>query len=167
MNPERGELIILLLISTIYVVNGCKCQLQKPSFSYCNAHWVAHAKIISRLDNQAIPSGIPDRQSYGNTRYTVSFIRPFKTIKESNGTMPAIVYTPTEDGACGLLLESGHEYLLSGRFVNGTMTTALCGQILLDNLKESIKHDILEWNEVPASLQNQLVNKQFDSSCED
>jgi len=53
-----------------------------------------------------------------------------------------------------------------GKYVNGTMQTSLCGQILLEDLKESRKHDILEWTEVPDKLKQQLNKQEFDSTCE-
>jgi hypothetical protein len=45
------------------------------------------------------------------------------------------------------------------------MQTHLCGQILLEDLKESRKHDILQWNEVPDKLKKQLNNLEFDLKC--
>ena len=45
------------------------------------------------------------------------------------------------------------------------MQTRLCGQILLEDLKESRKHDILEWTELPDKLKQQLNNQEFDLLC--
>lgn len=47
------------------------------------------------------------------------------------------------------------------------MITQLCGQILLEDLKMAREHDILEWQEVPAKLQEQLNTQEFDNKCEE
>lgn len=60
------------------------------------------------------------------------------------------------------------------------MLTTICSQILLEDLKESRKHDILEWlskshpqkikvilrNEVPEELQQKLHSNKFASLCQ-
>jgi len=45
------------------------------------------------------------------------------------------------------------------------MMTRLCGQILLEDLKEARKHNILEWAEVPDKIKGQLAKQEFDVAC--
>jgi hypothetical protein len=45
------------------------------------------------------------------------------------------------------------------------MVTRLCGQILLEDLKASRKHDILQWTEVPEKIKQQLEKQEFDPLC--
>jgi hypothetical protein len=80
--------------------------------------------------------------------------------------VPVNVYSASYDNACGIQLEPGHEYLLAGQFVNGTMVTRLCGQILRETPKAGQpKDDILEWGEVPVQLQNKLGSQALDQLC--
>lgn len=37
--------------------------------------------------------------------------------EELNGTLPTEVYTPESEAGCGLRLEKGGEYLLSGKYI--------------------------------------------------
>lgn len=153
--------------------DACDCRLQTPLHSYCNAHWVAHVQVTARHDNQRMPKGITDNPNLQNTRYEIKYIQMFKIsksmpTKEKNEVLlPVNIYTATEDAACGINLEPTHEYLLAGRYINGTMITQLCGQILLEDLKMAREHDILEWQEVPAKLQEQLNTQEFDNKCEE
>uniref|UniRef100_A0A1I8BDL6 NTR domain-containing protein n=1 Tax=Meloidogyne hapla TaxID=6305 RepID=A0A1I8BDL6_MELHA len=113
-----------------------------------------------------------DQQTNRNVRYKVKYEQMFKISCEMKVTeqnlvvLPVNIYTSSDDSACGIQLEIGHDYLLSGKYINGTMQTSLCGQILLEDLKESRKHDILEWTEVPDKLKQQLNKQEFDSTCE-
>ncbi|KAF7634484.1 NTR domain-containing protein [Meloidogyne graminicola] len=88
-----------------------------------------------------------------------------KVTKQNLVILPVNIYTAMDESACGIKLELGHEYLLSGKYINGTMQTRLCGQILFEDLKESRKYDILEWIEVPNKLKQQLNRQEFDSVC--
>uniref|UniRef100_A0A183BM62 NTR domain-containing protein n=1 Tax=Globodera pallida TaxID=36090 RepID=A0A183BM62_GLOPA len=136
--------LLFLLIEWPHISRACQCQWAPPKDNYCSADWVAHVQVVKRQDG--ISKEMPVNQ-------------------QNQVILPVNVYTATEDAACGILLESGHEYLLAGDYVNGTMVTGLCRQILLENLKESRKHDILEWGEVPQKLKEQLEKQEFDHQC--
>lgn len=165
---HRVLIFLLALAINLHVdVEGCKCRMSKPGTTWCNSDWVARVKINSRKDAQKMPPGITDRQIPSNTKYEVEYVHIFKGGEtDANKTMNKTIFTPMEDGSCGLLLEEKHQYLLSGRFINGTMLTTICSQILLEDLKESRKHDILEWNEVPEELQQKLHSNKFASLCQ-
>ncbi|KAI1719547.1 tissue inhibitor of metalloproteinase domain-containing protein [Ditylenchus destructor] len=172
MNSRISTLIPKFLPLAIFLcwanlqTEACKCRVQLPFVSYCNAHWVAHTRIESRQPEQKMPPGIVDRQVFKNFHYKVNHIDTFKFPEELNRTtLPKDIYSAQEDAACGIVLEQGHEYLLTGRYVNGTMLTTLCGQILYDDLKKAKYEDILEWNEVPNSLRNRLKIKAFEPQC--
>ncbi|KAK6024388.1 hypothetical protein OSTOST_09800 [Ostertagia ostertagi] len=72
-------------------------------------------------------------------------------------TLPAEIYTPSEPPACGLLIDTGKEYLLAGKIHNGTLLTVLCGQVLVDNPAEELYENVLEWKKVPKQLQEKLT----------
>uniref|UniRef100_A0A914H439 NTR domain-containing protein n=1 Tax=Globodera rostochiensis TaxID=31243 RepID=A0A914H439_GLORO len=163
--------LLFLLIEWPNISRACQCQWAPPKDNYCSADWVAHVQVVKRQDGVRMPAGIIDRQTDLNSRHEIKYLKMFKISKEmpvnqqNQVILPVNVYTATEDAACGILLESGHEYLLAGDYVNGTMVTGLCRQILLENLKESRKHDILEWGEVPQKLKEQLEKQEFDHQC--
>uniref|UniRef100_A0A915DI90 NTR domain-containing protein n=1 Tax=Ditylenchus dipsaci TaxID=166011 RepID=A0A915DI90_9BILA len=155
-----SSLFLVLLSVLLPVVWSCKCKAQPPKVSYCNAHWVAHTHINSRQKEQKMPKGIIDRQIFSNLHYRVKYLNIYKMPEEFNNTaLPIDIYSAEEDAACGIILEPGHEYLLTGRLVNGTMLTQLCGQILFDDLQKSKLEDVLEWKEVPETTQNNCKRK--------
>jgi len=168
-----GLFLLLVMLTGNNPCEGCDCKLQPPHESFCNADWVAHIRVNARYDNQRMPAGMMvDSQSFSNTRYEMHYNQLFKVSSSMNlnalthqVAIPVNVYSATEDAGCGIRLEPAHEYLLSGRFINGTMLTQLCGQLLFDDLKESRKHDILEWSQVPEKLKSELNSQAFSKTC--
>nr|CAD2182626.1 unnamed protein product [Meloidogyne enterolobii] len=161
----------ILILNLINHTEACTCRIAPPGINYCLADWVARVLVLKRQEGVKMPGSI-DQQTKENVRYKVKYEQMFKISSEMTVTeqslvvLPVNIYTSLHDSACGIQLELGHDYLLSGKYVNGTMQTSLCGQILLEDLKESRKHDILEWTEVPDKLRQQLNKQEFDSTCE-
>lgn len=75
------------------------------------------------------------------------------------------MFTPADENACGLALEKGSEYLLSGRFVNDTLISMMCGQILSEDHNVTLANDIFLWNEVPQDILKSLKSRAFDAKC--
>jgi hypothetical protein len=102
-------------------------------------------------------------------------VEVFKAPAKFNGTLPPVVFTPEDESACGLALEKGRDYLLSGSFysiysktlvgreINGTLVSMLCGQILFDEFNKSKANDILLWSEVPKNTVTALRTRAFDT----
>ncbi|CAP30619.1 Protein CBR-TAG-225 [Caenorhabditis briggsae] len=148
-------LTVALLSALLAVSSACKCKEQSTKESFCNAHWVSHVKVKVRVGKQGLPEG-SERKGLNNLRYTVQHVEVFK--KPSNmTTLPDEIYTPSESPACGLTIAAGHEYLLAGR-VEGpnALYTVLCGQVLPDDRSQTSFENVLEWKNVPQSLQTQI-----------
>uniref|UniRef100_A0A1I8A6E0 NTR domain-containing protein n=1 Tax=Steinernema glaseri TaxID=37863 RepID=A0A1I8A6E0_9BILA len=158
-------LLFCLLVDLAPSFEACKCRVQVPNVSYCQAHWVSHARILIRQTKQKLPDGSP-RKGLNNIKYSVKHVDTYKVPKELNGTLPTSVFTPSEAPACGLFLDAGKEYLLAGRFEDGILMTVLCGQILYDNPKQSEFENVLEWEQVPDTLRNRLKAGIFDRQPE-
>ncbi|KAK0410800.1 hypothetical protein QR680_005328 [Steinernema hermaphroditum] len=157
-------LLLGLLALFVPSAESCKCRVQVPNVSYCQAHWVSHARILIRQTKQKMPDGSP-RKGLNNIKYSVKHIDTFKVPNELNGTLPTSVFTPSEAPACGLFLDAGKEYLLAGRYEDGILMTVLCGQILYDDPKQSEFENVLEWEQVPDTLQNRLKAGILDRQC--
>jgi len=161
----------LIVVSAVFVmlvcgvVMGCKCRLQKPAVTYCLSHWTAHAIIKEVHVNATNPAFASSGFNGTDVRYKVKFVQVFKAPEELNGTLPLEVYTPEDEAACGLILQKGGEYLLSGRYINDTLISMLCGQILYEDFNKSKTNDILAWKEVPKETVKLLESHAYDSKC--
>ncbi|CAI2353351.1 unnamed protein product [Caenorhabditis sp. 36 PRJEB53466] len=147
---------VLLLLSVLVAVTvACKCKDQSTKESFCNAHWVSHVKVKIRVGKQGLPEG-SERKGLNNLRYTVEHVEVFK--KPANLTvLPNEIFTPSESPACGLVIGAGREYLLAGRVEgNSALYTVLCGQVLPDDKSKSSFENVLEWKNVPQTLQTQI-----------
>uniref|UniRef100_A0AC35FMV8 NTR domain-containing protein n=1 Tax=Panagrolaimus sp. PS1159 TaxID=55785 RepID=A0AC35FMV8_9BILA len=153
--------ILIFFIGFICISEACKCQEQKAKEAFCKAHWVAHAKVQIRQTKTKMPEN-PSRPGLNNIRYNVEYGKIYKSPADLKGELPKEIYTPSERPACGLLIDAGKEYLLAGRYENGTMTTVLCGQILSDDSNKETFESVLEWKNVPKTLQNRLDIKAFE-----
>jgi hypothetical protein len=64
-----------------------------------------------------------------------------------------------------LALEKGSEYLLSGRYINETLISMMCGQILSEDANVTMTNDIFLWKEVPQDTLKSLQTHAFDAKC--
>ncbi|VDM78727.1 unnamed protein product [Strongylus vulgaris] len=63
-----------------------------------------------------------------DVNYRVRHIRTYKP--SYSPPLPSLVYTPSAGATCGVNMEIGEQYLLSGsRQTDGSLHTYLCGQI--------------------------------------
>ncbi|CAD5233127.1 unnamed protein product [Bursaphelenchus xylophilus] len=162
MNDKKLVALIALILALAYPAYCCTCAFGKIKQKYCDADWVSHAKIVNLeiVNTTDHDDAFPYVQ---DVKYTIKFLKVFKYPEELNSTaLPTTVYTPAEDGLCGIFLDKGKEYLLSGSYYNGTMTTNLCLQILFDDKHKSMENDILLWAEVPKTTVADLTKKKHD-----
>ncbi|RCN28357.1 hypothetical protein ANCCAN_25899 [Ancylostoma caninum] len=86
--------------------------------------------------------------------YAVKHIRIYKPGYVS--TLPPLVYTPSNGATCGLYMEVGKEYLLSGtRQADGTLHVYLCGQVT-----DSGFGGVSKWSNVSTALRANLTTFQ-------
>ncbi|CAB3397599.1 unnamed protein product [Caenorhabditis bovis] len=151
------NLSAIFLLALVAVCLACKCKEQTTKESFCNAHWVSHVKIHVRVGKQGLPQGSA-RKGLNNLKYTVEHKKIFK--KPANMTsLPDEIFTPSEAPACGLKITAGKEYLLAGRVESpGALYTVLCGQVLPDKREAAQYENVLEWQNVPQILAQQLEN---------
>ncbi|KHN88642.1 Putative metalloproteinase inhibitor [Toxocara canis] len=166
MQLKRLRLVFLFVVySLIAAVNGCKCETQTPLESFCRADWVSHLRVKLRITKQPMLDN-PLRKGLTNIKYLVHHIRIYKEPPEfSNGTLPVEIFTPSEAPACGLMLEAGNEYLLSGSVSEGTLTTLLCGQVLDDDATSRTFENVLKWSMVSEKFQ-QWLDEDKSAQCE-
>ncbi|KAI6217840.1 putative esophageal gland cell secretory protein 12 [Aphelenchoides fujianensis] len=163
--PRSIFLAAVLLALGAGVGMACKCRFQKPWVTYCLTDWTAHAVVQNvtgeRDDSRLHGVRLAGRRVQGEVPEGLQGSRP----EEVNGTLPTEVYTPEEEAACGLALEAGGEYLLSGRIENGSLISMLCGQILFDDFKSSRHNDVLLWREVPKKTIAELKTRAYEPKC--
>jgi len=162
-SPRVTAIVAVLFMLACGVAMACKCRIQKPAVTYCLSHWTARAIVDGVQENATNPAF----EGFNGTdiRYKVKFVEIFKIPEELNGTLPVEVYTPEDEAACGLRLERGGEYLLSGRYINDTLISMLCGQILYEDFNKAKLNDILAWKEVPKEMVASLKAHKYDTKC--
>lgn len=52
-----------------------------------------------------------------------------------------------------------------GRYINDTLVSMLCGQILFEDLNKSKYNDILLWKEVPNDTVQKLETRAYEPKC--
>ncbi|CAD5224428.1 unnamed protein product [Bursaphelenchus okinawaensis] len=165
MTSESIFKVVVLLVFVSYPIYCCTCAFGKVKQKYCDAEWVSHAKIIDFeiVNGSDYYDSFPEVK---DVKYKVEFKKIFKLsqdLKDLNVTeLPTEVFTPADDSLCGIFLEKGQEYLLSGIYFNGTMSTNLCMQILFDDRQKSMENNILLWSEVPKNTSTGLQAKEYE-----
>ena len=118
-------LAILLLISFICGSLGCKCPGQPKTINeqYCSSDFMFKIKVTT------------DAQKNGtiDVWYETVVEKVFKgTPLKPDPQMKAPIlsnkiYTPSRSGACGIALEKGQEYIVSGAIIDGKLRATSCG----------------------------------------
>ncbi|CAI4222672.1 unnamed protein product [Auanema sp. JU1783] len=149
---------ITLFVLSIVIGSAfaCKCLPLKPNDAYCKADWVSHVKIRLRSTKQPNSSD-PNRPGLNHIKYDVEHVKVFKKPNDVQ-TLPTQIFTPSESAACGLILDTGNEYLLAGRMNNGSLTTVICGQVLPEQPVENASGVVLQWSQVPKDLAQAIPN---------
>uniref|UniRef100_A0A915CCQ8 NTR domain-containing protein n=1 Tax=Parascaris univalens TaxID=6257 RepID=A0A915CCQ8_PARUN len=131
----------------IVAVDACKCRFLTAQEAFKNAEWVSRVKILRKEEG-----------GVDHIEYEAEHVKIFKNSRSSQ--LSKEITTPTSTAACGLVsLETGKEYLLSGRFTDrGYLHINSCGQITDDAKNGQPFGFVLEWNEVPNDLKVKLSN---------
>ncbi|RCN28837.1 hypothetical protein ANCCAN_25416 [Ancylostoma caninum] len=88
-------------------------------------------------------------------QYTVKHVRVFKK-PPGCSSLPSEVFTSPSSASCGVSLDVGKEYLLSGSYDNKTLSSGSCGQISSDDPNDSFFGIVPEWKDVSANFLEQI-----------
>ncbi|KIH63225.1 tissue inhibitor of metalloproteinase [Ancylostoma duodenale] len=100
--------VLIILCSSVSIAFACSCFPQSANDAFCEADWVSRVKVNCFHNPHNDETGMYD------VIYTVKHIRIYKKPAHVS-TLPPLVYTPSNGATCGLYMEVGKEYLLSGR----------------------------------------------------
>ncbi|EYB85437.1 hypothetical protein Y032_0298g1760 [Ancylostoma ceylanicum] len=131
----------------IPVIFSCRCPILPSKEAFCRADWVSHARILSKM---FLPI-----EGMNDVRYTLRHIKIYKNVNE---TCPLFnhVLTSSESSACGLVLETKKEYLLSGSYYDGEYHTSSCFQVVTDDPADSFSGNLMEWKHVTPGFEMRL-----------
>ncbi|GMS94968.1 hypothetical protein PENTCL1PPCAC_17143 [Pristionchus entomophagus] len=148
---------ILLALVVVYVSFACKCAQRPAKEAFCSADWVSRARIAQSVTVQ-IDGG------FDGTQFGVEHVEIFSS--PNNETfLPQIVHTASSSAACGLALDVGEEYLLSGSMTNETLHVTSCGQIKPEGLAKEVTRIVIEWSNVPNDFPEKM--KKFECEPKD
>ncbi|GMT22554.1 hypothetical protein PFISCL1PPCAC_13851, partial [Pristionchus fissidentatus] len=140
----------------IFVVGStlaCRCAQLPAKDAFCRAGWVSRVRVGQSITVQ-IEGGFDGRQ------FGVEHVEVFKN-SNNETALPNIVHTSSSSASCGISLDVGEEYLLSG----STTPLVTFLRLLLKIRPEDSPDDaglIVEWSKVPASFPEKM--KKFE--CE-
>ncbi|KAK5964244.1 Tissue inhibitor of metalloproteinase, partial [Trichostrongylus colubriformis] len=98
--------VLLIIICTIAAAFGCRCRKLPSNEAFCNADWVSHVNVT----NSSVVSSETEPE---RLLYTVTHVEVLKQPNETS-SLPDTITTSTSSASCGVSLEMGKEYLLSG-----------------------------------------------------
>ncbi|KAK6017566.1 hypothetical protein OSTOST_16909 [Ostertagia ostertagi] len=98
---------IIVILASIAATRACSCFPQPADAVFCEVDFASHVKVLRLSNPHNDNTGIHD------VIYTVNHIRVFKKPPRVS-TLPPVVFTPSNGATCGLYLQVGKEYLLSG-----------------------------------------------------
>lgn len=109
-------LIVLLAVIPAQRVTGCTCRWSHPQTQFCSADFVAVVRVKKEI--------------LGNERDVVYRVKVNKVFKADESTMMVLenntLYTPPGDGLCGVNLNVGETYVVSGRVYSGKPMVTFC-----------------------------------------
>ncbi|KAK6024368.1 hypothetical protein OSTOST_09819, partial [Ostertagia ostertagi] len=80
----------------------------------------------------------------------------FLRTQNGNSSLSQTISTPSESAACGVNLDIGKEYLLSGSYDEGVLRTASCGQISPDDPNDNFFGIVMEWKDVSKEFREEI-----------
>uniref|UniRef100_A0A0K0EMX3 NTR domain-containing protein n=1 Tax=Strongyloides stercoralis TaxID=6248 RepID=A0A0K0EMX3_STRER len=142
---------------------ACKCAPKKPSIIFCNNDWTSHVKIIGKYIVESDENNTGNILVYGtNILYHVEHSEEFKKPKNIT-TLPNVIFTPQSGATCGIMgLEVEKEYLLSGRYTQGTLHINSCSQMYAEGSSD-YGATPQQWNTVPEIQKNMLRNGSYNN----
>ncbi|EPB71420.1 tissue inhibitor of metalloproteinase [Ancylostoma ceylanicum] len=167
---EFGVMLMKAVIAlwlSLSVAFACSCFPQSANDAFCQADWVSRVKVNCFHNPHNDETGMYD------VIYAITHIRIYKK-PGSVSTLSSLVYTPSNGATCGLYMEVGREYLLSGgaaafhssrlthmqeiagtRQPDGSPHVYLCGQVT-----DSGFGGVSEWSNVSPALRANLTTFQ-------
>ncbi|CAH1793848.1 unnamed protein product [Owenia fusiformis] len=112
MEGCKFMLLCVVTMGIVTIVNACSCLPQHPQQHICGANFAIKALVQSK-----VTVGM-------QWVYTVQVQ---VTFKGSLGIGSATIYTAFQSAACGVYLQIGETYLLTGSFSGGQYHISLCG----------------------------------------
>ncbi|WKY10916.1 hypothetical protein Q1695_002904 [Nippostrongylus brasiliensis] len=134
-----------LLFALVLTLFACRCPIRPSNEAFCAADWVSHVKVLGK---RSAPGD--------NLNDIVYALRHIRIFKNSQHYMSPAVFTSSESSACGLQLEVGKQYLLSGSFYDGRFHTSSCGQVVTDDPNDNFSGNLMEWKDVTPSFKSRL-----------
>ncbi|XP_076754562.1 tissue inhibitor of metalloproteases isoform X1 [Xylocopa sonorina] len=116
-------LLIALSLAPVQRVAGCSCMMSHPQSVFCSADFIALVRVKKESDVVGYEIG-----------YSVKINKIFKvTSKESYAALKSnILWTPGMESTCGIALEVGETYVVSGRAFNSSKAhISLCDLALV------------------------------------
>ncbi|WKY11710.1 hypothetical protein Q1695_003353 [Nippostrongylus brasiliensis] len=115
--------VIICFSTVIAFTTACSCFPQPPKENFCQADFVSRVKVTKYQNPHNDNTGIHD------VIYSVTHIKIYKK-PPSVYSLPPVVYTPSNGATCGITLDVGKQYLLSGSHNDdGTLHVYICGQV--------------------------------------
>lgn len=117
--PISWSLFALLAIALCpsQRVEACSCQYSHPQTQFCRAEFVVLARVMKHIPGDSYESA-----------YRVKIHKKFKLSHNAEHALKdGLLYTASSDGMCGVNLQRGSTYVVSGVVIEGKPRINLCG----------------------------------------
>ncbi|XP_015511793.1 tissue inhibitor of metalloproteinase [Neodiprion pinetum] len=112
--------LLAIALSPSMKVEACSCQYSHPQTHFCQAEFVILARVMKHIPGD----------SY-ETAYRVKIHKKFKLSHEAERSLKdGLLYTASSDGMCGVSLQRGLTYVISGHVSDGKPRFNLCGLVM-------------------------------------
>ncbi|KAH0953043.1 hypothetical protein HN011_001320 [Eciton burchellii] len=110
-------LLLTVLLAPVQRVTACSCMPAHPQMQFCGSDFVAVVRVKKVLAVNEY-----------EIAYKVKINRIFKSNPKADiALMQNFLWTPSLDSMCGVTLEVGETYVLSGRIISEKAFISLCG----------------------------------------
>ncbi|XP_060553095.1 metalloproteinase inhibitor 2-like [Ruditapes philippinarum] len=113
-----------VLATLCHLGDSCSCLPASIQKKYCDSDFVMKVRVKSTLQN---PSGQQDFNDYYKIKILGS---PWKFVDKKDVVDLKRVYTASNGAMCGVYLQKGKKYLISGSVGGDKMRINLCGSIV-------------------------------------
>lgn len=136
-------LLVCVLLSVSVISEACKCLVRHPQTNFCQADYVIKAKVLSEENVDSLEK-----------RYKVKVLENYKSGYTSPVKYSQVwVYTTTSSASCGVQLDNGKTYIITGPKRGNKLTANTCS-----------------WNVEVSALtsfqRNALRNGYYKNNCE-
>ncbi|KAH3830005.1 hypothetical protein DPMN_103239 [Dreissena polymorpha] len=109
----KSLVISVLFVSVLGLCECCKCAVRPDLDLGCGSDFIIKTKVTSKLRNPAVPN------DFDGFFYSINLPSYFNTYKfnfrsDVSAANKARVYTSESTASCGVFLERGKTYILSG-----------------------------------------------------